>query len=459
MKDLSNYGRIILMIKIYNTLSKKKELLSIKKEKPGLFVCGITAYDSPHLGHAKTYLFFDFFTKYLKSKGYNLFYLQNITDIDDKIIKKAKEKNISPIKLAREYEKEYLEEMKLLKVNSVSKYARATENIKEIISQVERLIEKGFAYQIKDGIYFDIKKFKNYGKLSRRTILQAEDGVSRIDEGKGKNNRGDFCLWKFSKEGEPKWKSPFGEGRPGWHIEDTAIAEKYLGSQYEIHAGGRDLIFPHHEAEIAQMEAISGKRPYVKYWMHTGFLTVEGQKMSKSLNNFITLKELLTKYNPRILRYFLLKHHYRSPFDYDEKKIEQAKKELEKIDNYILKCKEYSFKKDDLNKKAIDKIKEKFEKALENDFNTPIAVSLIFDLLKISPSKEALLFIKEIDKYFNVFISKKEIIPEKVKKLVKEREKERKANNFEKADIIREKIENLGYKVEDTKKGPAIKKI
>ena len=270
------------MLKIYNTLSGKKEILkpfdATQGEKLKFFVCGPTVYDYSHLGHARTYIAFDIIAKYLKEKGYKVFYLQNITDIDDKIIKRAKEKDITAEKLAKNFEKEYLQDMKSLRIDSVTKYARATDHIKEIIAQIEILKEKGFAYQLADGIYYDISKFKNYGKFSRRTVLQAEDGVSRIDESKEKINKGDFCLWKFSKPDEPKWSSLWGPGRPGWHIEDTAITEKYFGPQYDMHGGGKDLIFPHHEAEIAQMEAISGKRPMVKYWIHAGFLTANGKK-------------------------------------------------------------------------------------------------------------------------------------------------------------------------------------
>ncbi|MEK7173437.1 MAG: class I tRNA ligase family protein, partial [Patescibacteria group bacterium] len=235
-----------MAVKIYNTLSGKVEALSpIKKGKVNLFVCGPTVYDDSHIGHARTYVAFDMFVNYLKHLGFDVFYLQNITDIDDKIIKRAKEKNISPKDLARQFEKEYMADMKTLQVKSITKYARATEHIKEIISQVERLLAKGFAYQSSDGIYYDVSKFKEYGKLSGRTIEGAEDGTSRIDEGIEKKNKADFCLWKFSKEDEPSWLSPWGKGRPGWHIEDTAITEKYFGPQYDIHGGARDLIFPH----------------------------------------------------------------------------------------------------------------------------------------------------------------------------------------------------------------------
>ena len=251
------------MIKFYNTQSRKKEIFkSLKKRVVNLFVCGPTVYDLAHLGHAKTYIAFDVIVKYLRQQGYKVFYLQNITDIDDRIIKRAKEKKISPEKLALSFERDYFKDIKDLKIDSVTKYARATRYIKEIISQVARLLKKKYAYQTEDGIYYDISKFKDYGKLARRTVLQAEDGISRIDESIKKRNKGDFCLWKFSKLGEPKWKSPWRDGRPGWHIEDTAITEKYFGSQYDIHGGGRDLIFPHHEAEIPKWRQFPGKNQW-----------------------------------------------------------------------------------------------------------------------------------------------------------------------------------------------------
>src|SRR3989344_8690882 len=261
-------------VKIFNTISHKKEVLKpLKKNRVNLFVCGPTVYDFSHIGHARSYIIIDCFVKYLKKMGFKVFYLQNITDIDDKIILRAKEKEVLPKDLSLAFEKEYLKDMKILSVDSVNKYARATDYIPEIINQVQRLLEKGYAYTLEDGIYFDTKKFKDYGKLSGRTVLQAEDAISRVDYSQFKKNRGDFCIWKFkNNEKEPSWQSSFGEGRPGWHIEDTAITEKFFGPQYDIHGGGRDLIFPHHEAEIAQMEAVSGKKPMVKYWIHTGFL-------------------------------------------------------------------------------------------------------------------------------------------------------------------------------------------
>lgn len=445
------------MIKVYNTLSGKKEdFIPLKGKKVNMFVCGPTVYDFTHIGHIRSFLFYDMLAKYLKSLKYNVFYLQNITDIDDKIITRANEKNITPLELARHFEKEYLKDIKSLKINSVKKYARATNNIKEIISQTERLFKKGFAYNTSDGVYFDIKKFKNYGKLSKRTALQAEDAISRIDENSQKRNKGDFCLWKLSKNNEPKWKSPFGDGRPGWHIEDTAIAEKYFGFQYDIHGGGRDLIFPHHEAEIAQMEALSGKRPMVKYWMHMGFLTVNGEKMSKSLNNFITVKDFTSKHSPRLLRFLFLKSHYRSPVDYSEKNLYQAKKELEKIDEFLKSIK--------TGKMKISGFKKDFYKAMDDDLNTPSAIAVIFQLINETnkngaDKKNIIKFLKEIDSFLNFIFwkEKKKEIPKFVKEAAEEREKARKEKDFNKADELRKKIEEMGYKIEDTDKGYLIK--
>lgn len=514
------------MLKIYNTLTKKKEVFKpLKRGKINLFVCGPTVYDLAHLGHARLAIFFDVVAKYLK-QSFKVNYLQNITDVDDKIIKRAKKEKISPKKIARRFEKEYLKTIKLLKINSVTKYPRATDHIKEIISQVKRLLKKGYAYKISDGIYYDISKFKDYGKLSKRTRLQAEDAVSRIDESKEKRNKGDFCLWKYpskdvsrllekqknnlkrkkSKKGtliiinnEPIWTSPFGPGRPGWHIEDTAITEKYFGPQYDIHGGGMDLIFPHHEAEIAQMEAISGKKPLARYWMHCGLLTIGGKKMAKSFGNFITIENFLKKYNPRILRLLFLKSYYRSPFDYNEKLIEQLKRDLERIDEFIERLKEKensysSLKNKRQNKKEpspflklaeggfdigrdvktlISKIENEFKRAMDDDFNTPLALSLVFHLInrgnwlldrgKISPqdAKNILKTLRKIDKVFSFIFKEKreEKIPTSVLSLTKKREKYRKEKKWKEADEIRKKINELGYLIQDTKRGPKLKKI
>ncbi len=459
------------MLKVYNTLSRKKEVFKPRKGKSvNLFVCGPTVYDVSHIGHARTYVAFDMMVKYLREKGYDLFYLQNITDIDDKIIKRAKEKKITPQKLAKDFEREYLKDMKNLKVDSITRYAKATTHIKEIISQIKRLLQKGYAYKIKDGIYYDIKKFKKYGKLSKRTVLQAEDAVSRIDEGKQKKNKGDFCLWKLSKE-KPIWKSPWGPGRPGWHVEDTAITEKFFGSQYDIHGGARDLIFPHHEAEIAQMEAISNRAPLVKYWLHSGFLTVRKQKMAKSLGNFITIGDFLKKHSARTLRYLVIKNHYRSPIDYNENLLLQTERELERIDEFIVKLNALRL---NLNQSrfGLQKFGKEFAMAMEDDFNTPKAMAAIFelmnkgnslmddDLLSRNDAKNILEFLKKIDRFFNfIFWQRpKEKTPKRVLELVNQREECRKNKQWKESDKLREKIKELGFWVEDTKKGSKLKK-
>ena len=449
------------MLKIYNTLDRKKQAFKPRQgRRVNVFVCGMTVYDYMHIGHAKTYVQFDVIVKYLRYAGYDVYYLQNITDIDDRIIKRAQEKKIDPLKLAKEFEKYYHEDEKSLRIDSVTKYARATDYINQIIKQIKVLIKKGYAYKIADGYYYNIKKFKDYGKLSKRTALNAEDAVTRIDESIQKKNKGDFCLWKFSKKDEPSWDTDLGNGRPGWHIEDTAITETHFGPQYDIHGGARDLIFPHHEAEIAQMQAASGKKPLVKYWMHAGFLNVKGRKMSKSLKNFITVRQSLKKYNYKTLRFFYLTSHYRSPIDFTEKSLEGAENSLERLNDFIQKTK--TGKKDDLG--LIKKTKQKFLSAMDNDFDTVKALAVIFDFVKKSykndiGGKKTYNLLKEFDKIFNVLDFKKQTIPQNIITLVKQREKLRKQKKWSESDQIRKKIQKLGFNIEDTDKGPIIKKI
>lgn len=461
------------IIKLYNTLTRKKEGLSDPKEnkKIKLFVCGPTVYDYAHIGHARTYIFFDFFAKYLRRLGYEVEYIQNVTDVDDKIIKRAEEDGKKPMDIADFYTKAYLEDMKSLGVDAVTKYAKATDFISEIVAQVKRLREKGYAYKIDgDGWYFDISKDKEYGKLSGRTVGQAEDAVSRIDEAVDKRNRGDFCLWKFSKAGEPTWKSELGDGRPGWHIEDTAITEKYFGPQYDIHGGGVDLKFPHHEAEIAQQESASGKKPFVKIWMHTGALLVDGKKMSKSLGNFITVREFLKKYPPEVLRLMVLSHHYRSPMDYSEKLAEQAEKNLESISTFLAKI---DFRLNYLKEnRSIDIVPSKelvyefpalFNGRLADDLNTPAAISVLFHAVMHDNKHIRLISRENLIKTRDFFskslaelsiIPQKPEIPSKIKKLADEREQFRVSKQFDKSDRLRKEIDALGYEIEDTPQGP-----
>lgn len=439
-----------------------------------MFVCGPTVYDSPHIGHARIYIMFDVLAKWLRHLDYRVNYIQNITDIDDKIIKKAKEDNKTVAKIAQKFEKEYLEAMEKLGVDSVSKYIRASDNIKNIIKQIEILIDRGYAYKSEDGIYFNISKFKDYGKLSGRTVQQAEDAVSRIDESTHKKNKGDFVLWRLSKSDEPAWKSPWGMGRPGWHIEDTAITEKQLGRQYDIHCGGLDLMFPHHEAEIAQQESASGKKPFVRYWLHSGLLIVNGQKMSKSLGNFITISEILKKYPASALRLFFLTTHYRSPIDYKEDYLKQSEAATERLREFITKLESLKGGKRDraINiDQIIDETKTKFEGAMNDDLGTPQAVAVIFDLVKkINPflddlkldktaCKKIVKFLHKIDKILAIIPKHKRNIPNKIMKLAEIREKLRRDNRYSEADDVRGQIRAKGYSIDDTSNGPLVKKI
>ena len=445
----------------------KEELISGKKLK--FFVCGPTVYDYSHIGHARTYVSFDVIVKYLRHRGINVFYLQNITDIDDKIINRAKENNIDPMTMAREFAEEYFKDMKELGVDSVDKYAFATEYVQAIIKQVQNLIYKGFAYKLEDGIYFDLSKFEDYGKLSGKKEIGEEDAVSRIDDSVNKKNKGDFCLWKVSKEGEPSWDSPFGKGRPGWHIEDTAITETEFGPQYDVHGGARDLIFPHHEAEIAQMEASSGKIPFVRYWLHTGFLNVNGQKMSKSLGNFITIRDALKKYGKRVLRLFFLSTHYRSPIDFSDESVEAIKKSLERIDNFIDSMRDVNGEGEISGR--INDFKDKFEESMNDDFNTPEALSVLFDFIRdVNRMRDQGLVNKEtgekiieqmfeFNRFLGIMKEDTEEISDEIKKLVEKREDARKNKDFETSDKIRDELKEKGYCVEDSPSGPRCKKI
>lgn len=473
-------------MKIYDSLSRtKKPLKKPLLRKLKMFVCGPTVYDDIHLGNFRTYISFDMIARYLKYRGYNLFYLQNITDIDDKIIERAKKENISWNEIAQKYENIYYKNTKALNITSIDKYARATDYIHKIVKQVQTLIKKKNAYKIDgDGWYFDLKTFKNYGKLANRTVEQAEDGISRIDASDKKKNAGDFCLWKFAEEakdlptlvnnhyqkgfrlvdGVPAWQTALGWGRPGWHIEDTAISEYFFGPQYDLHGGGIDLKFPHHEAEIAQQESASGKKPFVRIWMHTGLLTVNGGKMSKSKGNFTKIEDFLKKNSGDVLRFMALLHHYRSSFDYTEEIAYTAKKNLLEIRTFIAKLDLLKNKKKK-NKLRTKEHKKKFLEAMDDDFNTPKAIAILFNLmneankdfwnLTVSQSKNIKKLMIEILSTLGI----KEIqvkISDDARKLAQERELSRKNQQFTQADDLRKKIEGLGYDIEDTPAGPLL---
>ncbi|HOI71483.1 MAG TPA: cysteine--tRNA ligase [Methanobacterium sp.] len=458
------------MLKIYNTMSRKKEKFQpIQGNRIKLFVCGPTVYDDSHIGHARTYISFDIIARYLEYKGYSVFYLQNITDIEDKIINRASELDVFPIDLARYFERRYLEDMQALGVDRVNLYARATEHISEIIVQIETLMDKGFAYETETGVYFNESKFPEFGNLSHRNV---EDlNIHRVSPDSKKRNPGDFALWK-KKDVEPYWDSPWGKGRPGWHIEDTAITEEYLGQQYDIHGGGLDLIFPHHEAEIAQMESASGKSPLVRYWMHTGFLNVSGEKMSKSLGNFITIRDMLKNHDPETFRFFVLSTHYRSPIDFSKTTLEQAKNSIERIYK-VIKTIDDAIESDipetinndnELNDKLTE-TKNQFIEAMDNDFNTPEALSIIFNYIRdvnreldidnISKSmlKTIKNFLIETGSILGVDFSGKVYTDDKSEDLldviVEVRNKLREKKDWELSDLIRSKLKELDIILED----------
>ncbi len=450
-----------------------------------MFVCGPTVYDYAHIGHARTYFAFDAFARYLRSRDFPVFYLQNITDIDDKIIERAGKLNQSPEDLARTMERLYLRDMKQLGISSVNRYARATQFIPKIVSQIRTLIKKGYAYEVPEsGWYFDIARFKDYGKLSKRTVAQAEDAISRVDEAHAKRNKGDFVLWKFVSvqehlgkkrdysrviiNSEPAWNTSLGWGRPGWHIEDTAISEHFFGPQYDLHGGAHELTFPHHEAEIAQQEAASGKKPFVKTWMHTGLLRINNEKMSKSLGNFVTIKEFLEHHPALLLRWLTLSHHYRSSVNYTEKTLQQAEDSLRSLTSFLARLhfvEEHAPRTSGriLPQTIFKRFEQSFHTSLEDDFNTGAAFAAIFSFIdslhkKIwncsrGEAKKARLLITRLLESLGITIPISRL-PQSIEQKLKKRELCRDNKQFVQADSLRKELLALGYEVEDTPLGP-----
>ncbi len=474
-------------MRIFDTLSgEKKELkqpkaFGIFKKPINMFVCGPTVYDYPHIGNARTFVFFDMFTRYLRSQGIQIKYLQNITDIDDKIIQKAKDENTTWQEVSKKYEAIYFADLKALGVDTANmQFAKATEFIPEIIAQVKRLRDKGFAYKIDgDGWYFDITKYVGYGELAHRTVQQAEDGVTRVDNSDKKRNAGDFCLWKLSSQivnresqivekAEPSWENAeLGAGRPGWHIEDTAITEKILGAQYDIHGGAIDLKFPHHEAERAQQESASGKTPFVNIWMHAGFLTINGAKMSKSLGNFLTVDDVLKKMTADEFRMMLLMTHYRKPLDFTDERMHSAKKVIAQTHELLWELiQAKSEKRNEAMENEFAVARQKFDEFINDDFDTYKAFGLAIGVLEnqahalrgsltADQALEISNYIKKIFAFFGIILPTPEI-PEQVQKLLEQRELSRVNKQFAQSDALRKEIEGLGYVIEDTPAGPLV---
>ena len=444
---------------IYSTLTRSKENLeTINKNRINLFVCGPTVYDDAHIGHGRTYISFDTIKRYLEYSGYAVFYIQNITDIDDKIINRSKESGIPAHDIARKFEKRYIEDMTKLNVTGVNLFARATDHLGEIIDQIQRLIDKGFAYESEDGVYFEIEKFDEFGKLSNRKVDELESHRQLAET--TKRNEQDFALWK-KREGvdEPVWPSPWGDGRPGWHIEDTAITEYYFGEQYDVHGGGLDLIFPHHEAEITQMEAVSGKSPMVRYWLHTGFLNVNGEKMSKSLHNFITIRELLEDWDADTFRFFVLSTHYRSPIDFSKDSLHQSQKSLEKIKKFYSSLDvEACDAESDLE--ALSIAKNEFFNSMDDDFNTPKAIASIFVLISDCKSVElsendkiaVKSFLDDVSQILGIDFTLEEVSAESddlLNLITDVRSQLRAEKLYDLSDKIRDELNNLGYEIND----------
>ncbi|TXJ78835.1 cysteine--tRNA ligase [Streptomyces lavendulae] len=444
-------------IKVHNTLTgRTEEFRPERGPEVRMFVCGPTVYGPSHVGHAKTYTQFDFIARYLEASGYTVTYLQNVTDVDDKIIRRAREEGTRPEEIADLFEKQYLEDMAALGNTRVDVHARAHDHIYAIVDQIKRLIERGHAYRLDDGWYFDLASFPAYGKLSGRTDLRPEDSVSRIDDHARKRNPGDFALWKGRKDGEPFWETELGPGRPGWHIEDTAITETFFGPSYDLHGGAVDLVFPHHEAEVAQMEAASGIEPLARYWMHTGLLRVDGDKMSKSAGNFLTIRDALSRTDFRTLRYAFLSQHYRSSMELSDSTLEQARGARRRIENFARTIDSAHTDSPTNAALATDTWKEMRER-LDDDFDTPGALAVLFQYIREQNRTEkpagpsALRLIKNVENLFGAFELTGAVQPDSaVEDLVKERDRMRAEKRFAEADAIRDRLTEQGITLEDS---------
>ncbi len=459
-------------MKIYNTLSKsKEEFIPLEEGKVKMYVCGPTVYNDIHIGNARPMIVFDTVRRYLEYKGYEVNYVSNFTDVDDKIIKKANEEGVTCKEITERYIASVKEDMKAMNVKPATIHPKATEEIGGMIEMIQTLIDKGHAYEKNGTVYFKTRSFDGYGKLSKKNIDDLESGA-RIAVNEEKEDPLDFVLWKPKKEGEPAWPSPWSEGRPGWHIECSEMSKKYLGEQIDIHAGGEDLIFPHHENEIAQSEAANGKE-FAKYWIHNGFLNIDNKKMSKSEGNFFTVKEIGDKFPLQVLRFFMLSVHYRNPINFSRELMEATQTSLERIKTAV-------FNLNDVLKSAEEKtisaeetkeletvvaLQNKFETAMDDDFNTADAISVIFELVKFANttvtsenSKEYVQ--KVVDKITKlcdilgiVTEQEVELLDEEIEQLIEERQAARKAKNFARADEVRNLLLEKGIVLEDTREG------
>ncbi len=462
-------------MKIYNTLTKRKEeFVPLEEGKVKMYVCGPTVYNFIHIGNARPMIVFDTVRRYMEYKGYEVNYVSNFTDVDDKIIAKAVEEGVSAEEISTRYIKECKKDMADMNVKEATTHPLATQEIQGMIDMIQTLMDKGFAYEVNGTVYFRVKNFKEYGKLSHKNLEDLQSGfrslqVSGEDQ---KEDPLDFVLWKPKKEGEPFWVSPWSEGRPGWHIECSVMSKKYLGEEIDIHAGGEDLVFPHHENEIAQSECCNGKQ-FARYWMHNAFLNIDNRKMSKSLGNFFTVREIGEKYDLQVLRFFMLNAHYRSPLNFSAELMESSKNALERIITCVEQMKhlletaaktEMTENEQELTKE-VQALVKKYEEAMEDDFNTADAIAAIFELVKFANTKadgeSTEVFVKylldtivHLSDVMGLLVNKEaEVLDEEVERLIAERQAARKEKNFKRADEIRDELAAMGIILKDTREG------
>jgi cysteinyl-tRNA synthetase len=462
-------------MKVYNTISRQKEeFIPLEEGKVRMYVCGPTVYNFIHIGNARPMIVFDTVRRYMEHKGYEVNYVSNFTDVDDKIIKKAIEEGVSAQEISQRYIAECKKDMAMMNVKPATTHPLATEEIGGMLEMIQTLIDKGYAYEVNGTVYFRTRKFKQYGKLSHKNLDDLRSGnrsllVSGEDE---KEDPLDFVLWKPKKEGEPAWASPWSEGRPGWHIECSVMSKKYLGEQIDIHAGGEDLVFPHHENEIAQSEACNGKE-FARYWLHNAFLNIDNKKMSKSLGNFFTVREISEKYDLQVLRFFMLSAHYRSPLNFSAELMEASKNSLARIVTAAENLKhlistaqtEAMIEAERAEYEAEEEFEKKFDEAMDDDFNTADAISAIFELVKylnthtgVENSREylekSLDRLKTLSDILGLIVDKKEeLLDADIEALIEERQQARKAKNFARADEIRGELLEKGIVLEDTREG------
>ena len=462
-------------MKLYNSMTgKKEEFVPIEEGKVKMYSCGPTVYNYFHIGNARPFIIFDTLRRYFEYRGYDVTFVQNFTDIDDKMINRANEEGITVKDLAERFISEYFTDAKGLGICEATFHPRATENIDAIIDLIKTLEEKGFAYNVDGDVYFSVKKFKEYGKLSHQPLENLELGA-RIEIGDKKKDPMDFALWKAQKPNEPAWESPWGMGRPGWHIECSAMATKYLGETIDIHSGGKDLIFPHHENEIAQSECAHGKT-FANYWIHNGYINVNNQKMSKSLGNFFTVRDVASKFDYSVIRFFMLSAHYRNPINFSDELLAQAQSGLERIKtclnniDFLSKSANQNTEDKD-HKKDLDAFKQAFINAMDDDINTADAVSVIFDIVKYCNTNfdettdaqtlsYSISLIKELMNVLGILKEEKiDYLDADIEALIEERNNARKNKDFNRADEIRDMLKAAGIILEDTRGGVKWKKV